>query len=169
MLPRGWEAWIAGYFLLLLLLVLRAMAGDATRLSGRFLFVFTSSWTVAALLAALLTRSVSVVPPVLLAVLSAGSWLMRGHALVFGETLEGTAETAADCARRLCLVGERTADGYRFVLPGGALHLRLRRVAAGTTWISQDASPSHRKAELFAQLLAKRYRGAFPVIRIRMG
>jgi hypothetical protein len=114
-------------------------ASEATRLSGRFLFVLTSLWAAAALAAALLTgRSISIISLASMGAVATVAWLVRGHALVFGETGERTAETAAECARRLCLAGERTADGYTFVLPGGALHVRLRAVGR-TTWISQRA------------------------------
>jgi hypothetical protein len=167
--PRWWAVWTAGYFVLLVLVLMRGLAAsEATRVSGRFLFVLTALWAAAALTAAVLTgRSISIISLASIGALTTAAWLLRGHAVVFGETREGTVGTAAECGRRLCLAGERTADGYTFVLSGGALHVRLRAIGSAT-WISQRASPPHRKAELFAQLLAKRYRGPLPVIRIRL-
>ncbi|MGH7712549.1 MAG: hypothetical protein ACREOG_14760 [Gemmatimonadaceae bacterium] len=169
-----WGAWAAGYVAVLIFVGVRAALGrgrerDATFCSGRFLFAFTMMYAAAAVVATLLGgRNIPVAVLFLIAALAIATWLSRAHALVVGEAAARTTETTAGCARRLCLTGERTVAGYRFALPGGALVVRLRAVGALATLISLHAKPPHRKAELFAKLIAKQYRGPLPVIRIRM-
>jgi len=119
--------------------------------------------------ATLLTaRNISVAALSWIAALLVASWMTRPHAIAFGEAGVRTAETMALCAGRLCLTGERTADGYRFELPGGALDVRLRAAGGLATLITLRAEPPHRKSELFEKLVRKQYRGALPVIRIRL-
>ncbi|MGQ0641993.1 MAG: hypothetical protein ACT4P6_14680 [Gemmatimonadaceae bacterium] len=170
-MPLTWWGWWAiGYVGLLIFVATRATVGrEATFCSGQFLFRFTVVYAVFALLAALLTRrSIPVSVLVVLLGLIVATWLLRGRALIVGETRLRTSEKIGECARRLCLTADRTVAAHRFVLPGGALDVHLRSVPGLATLMTLRAQPPHRKAELFSKLMAKQYRSPLPVLRIRM-
>jgi len=165
-----WGAWALGYAGILVFALARAVMGSApTRIGGRFLCGFTVVYAAIALAGGLLARrSISVSALACIVALAGITWLSRPYMLVFGERGDAMAVAMAECGRRLCLTGESTDGGYRFPLPGGYLDVRLREVGHMATLVTLRASPAHRKADLFRRLLVKRYRGALPVIRVRL-
>ena len=96
-----------------------------------------------------------------------GSWQLRHHALVSRHSLEEIGNAIEGSARRVNLRSRSVAGGYELSLPEGGLTLMLRPLPGRLTLITMRPAPSHRKAELFAQLFAKQYRRVLPTIVIR--
>lgn len=158
-------AWILACALVLALLALRRAP---TIWRGSSLLRFTLSLGVIAV-AGTLARDEASTGPLIVAMSAVlfASWALRRYALVSGHDPAELATTVEDSARRVNLGWQVVPGGYMLLLPSGGMRVTFHPLSERLTVVAMRAEPPHRKAQLFAQLFAKQYRGVLPRIVVR--
>ena len=158
--------WIAGWIGLLAaagLLVTRRR--DPTWIGGRPFLRFNAGFAAVALALPLLSSRVLALPHLAFwSIVVLASWTVRSWSLVVGLRRPDVLEAIEGCLARVRLAAESSPQGFRIGGTGRAA-ISLRDLPGRCVLVRFHGR--HRKLDLARSLLAKRFRGVVPRLRVQ--